>query len=227
MEIDPIRSDADHERTLREIENLWGASPGTPEGDKLDVLITLAEAWERAQHLIDPPDPIDAIRFRLEQLGLDTRALEGILGSRGRVSEVLNRKRPLTLRMIRRLVAEFDIPASVLIQESPKADRRQTDSSGRPGVPQGQGLVAATTPCAISTRLRCHATIMAFRAVADEELADAIACQYRVFRRPDVRSRDGDRAEAHGQGLGPAPQGTDGLGLCRRRQGHGQLCRRA
>ncbi len=117
MEIRPIRSEDDHQRTLREIETLWGAPPGTPDGDRLDVLLTLAEAWERDHHPVDPPDPIDAIRFRLDQQGLDAKALESVIGTRGRVSEVLNRKRPLTLRMIRGLAANLGIPAGILIQE--------------------------------------------------------------------------------------------------------------
>jgi HTH-type transcriptional regulator/antitoxin HigA len=118
MEIKPIRSEEDHDAALREIEALWGAEPGTPEGDRLDVLVTLAEAWEREHHPIDPPDPIEAIKFRLEQEGLDPRALVGVIGNRSRVHEILNHRRPLTLAMIRRLSAQFDIPADVLIRES-------------------------------------------------------------------------------------------------------------
>jgi len=117
MEIRPIRSEDDLDAALREIDGLWGAEPGTPDGDRLDVLITLAEAWEREHHLIDPPDPIEAIKFRLEQEGLDSKALVGLIGSRSRVHEILNRSRPLTLTMIRRLSARFNIPADILIRE--------------------------------------------------------------------------------------------------------------
>ena len=90
---------------------------GTPEGDRLDVLVTLVEAYEARHHPVPPPDPIDAIKFHMEQQGLTTKDLEPILGHRGRVSEVLNRKRPLTLAMIRRLHASLGIPAEVLIRE--------------------------------------------------------------------------------------------------------------
>ena len=116
MQIKPIRSRADHERTLREIERLWDAREGTPEGDRLDVLATLVEAYERKHFPIDPPDPIEAIRFRLEQQGLDPRALIGVIGGRSRVYEVMQRKRALSLAMIRRLHERFGIPAEVLIR---------------------------------------------------------------------------------------------------------------
>ncbi len=116
MQIKPIRSRADHERTLREIERLWDAREGTPEGDRLDVLATLVEAYERKHFPIDPPDPIEAIRFRLEQQGLDPHALIGVIGGRSRVYEVMQRKRALSLAMIRRLHERFGIPAEVLIR---------------------------------------------------------------------------------------------------------------
>jgi HTH-type transcriptional regulator / antitoxin HigA len=116
MEIKPIRTKADYERALREIERLWGAKDGTPDGDRLDVLATLVEAYEHKHFPIDPPDPIEAIRFRLEQRGLDPRALVGVIGGRSRVYEVMQRKRPLSLHMIRRLHERFGIPAEVLIR---------------------------------------------------------------------------------------------------------------
>ena len=116
MEIKPIRTKSDYERTLREIERLWGAKHPTPDGDRLDVLATLVEAYEQKHFPIDPPDPIEAIRFRLEQQGLDSRALVGIIGGRSRVYEVMERKRALSLEMIRRLHQRFDIPAEVLIR---------------------------------------------------------------------------------------------------------------
>lgn len=119
MEIKPIRSEADHDAALQEIAALWGASEGTPEGDRLDVLLTLAEAWEHKHYPLEMPDPVSAIRFRLEQLGLDQRALVGVIGTRSRVHEVLKGERPLTLNMIRRLVKTFDLPADVLIQPPP------------------------------------------------------------------------------------------------------------
>ena len=118
MEIKPIRTKTDYERTLREIERLWGAQEGTPDADRLDVLAILVDAYEQKHFPIDPPDPIEAIRFRLEQQGLDPRALIGIIGSRSRVYEVMQRKRALSLEMIRRLHQRFGIPAEVLIRPS-------------------------------------------------------------------------------------------------------------
>jgi HTH-type transcriptional regulator / antitoxin HigA len=125
MEIKPVRTSADYERTLREIERLWGAKAGTPDGDKLDILATLVEAYEQKHFPIDPPDPIEAIRFRLEQQGLDPRALVGIIGGRSRVHEVMNRKRALSLEMIRRLHERFGIPAEVLIRPIRAGRRRR------------------------------------------------------------------------------------------------------
>jgi HTH-type transcriptional regulator / antitoxin HigA len=115
MEIKPIRTNADYERTLREVERLMDAKAGTAEEDRLDVLATLVDAYESKHFPIDPPDPIEAIRFRLEQQGLDTRALVGVIGGRSRVYEVMQRKRALSLEMIRRLHERFGIPAEVLI----------------------------------------------------------------------------------------------------------------
>jgi HTH-type transcriptional regulator/antitoxin HigA len=116
MEIKPIRTKADYEGALREIERVWGAKEGTPEGDRLDVLTTLVEAYEQKHFPMDAPDPIEAIRFRLEQQGLDHRALVGVIGGRSRVYEVMKRKRALSLEMIRRLHEKFGIPAEVLIR---------------------------------------------------------------------------------------------------------------
>ncbi len=123
MEIHPIRTEADHARTLAEIERLWEAVSGTPDGDRFEVLATLVDAYERAHTPILPPDPIEAIRFRLEQQGKTRKDLEPILGSRARVSEILGRKRRLTLAMIRSLHATFGIPLEVLVAEPPKAPR--------------------------------------------------------------------------------------------------------
>ena len=116
MEIKPIRSHADHERALLEIQRLWGAKEGTSDGDRLDVLVTLVDAYENEHFPMDPPDPIEAIRFRLEQQGLDPSALVGVIGGRSRVYEVMNGKRSLSLEMIRRLHERFGIPAEVLIR---------------------------------------------------------------------------------------------------------------
>jgi len=116
MQIKPIKSNADHEAALRRIETLWGASSGTAEGDELDVLATLVEAFEREHYPIDLPDPIEAIRFRLEQEGKDYRALIGVIGQRTRVYEVMRGDRGLSLNMIRKLHSKLNIPAEVLIQ---------------------------------------------------------------------------------------------------------------
>lgn len=123
MTIKPIRNDENHREALREIEGLWGAPLGTPKGDRLDVLIALVESYEREHHAIAPPDPISAIRFRLEQAGLDQSALVGIIGSRTRVYEVLQGQRQLTLPMIRRLHKELGVPAESLISEVPRRRR--------------------------------------------------------------------------------------------------------
>jgi len=117
-ELKPIRSTADYEAALAEIERLWGAKGGTPKGDRLDILATLIDAYEAARFPIDRPDPIDAIKFRMEQLGLTRRDLEPLIGSRARVAEVLNRKRSLSIEMIRRLNDQLGIPAEILIQPS-------------------------------------------------------------------------------------------------------------
>ena len=117
MEIRPIKSDRDHRRALKEIERLMHARRNTPDGDRLDVLTTLVEAWEEKHHAIDSPEPVEAIRFAMEQRGLSRRDLEPLIGSRARVAEVLNKKRNLTLSMIRRLHTELGIPAESLIRE--------------------------------------------------------------------------------------------------------------
>jgi HTH-type transcriptional regulator/antitoxin HigA len=117
-EVKPVRSEADYEAALAEVERLWGARSGTPEGDRLDVLATLIDAYESEHHPIDPPDPIEAIEFRMEQQGLTRKDLEGILGSRTRIAEVLNRRRGLSINMIRRLHEKLGISAEVLIRPS-------------------------------------------------------------------------------------------------------------
>jgi HTH-type transcriptional regulator/antitoxin HigA len=125
MQIKPIRTEHDYERALREVERLMDAKAGTAEEDRLDVLATLVDAYESKHFPIDPPDPIEAIRFRLEQQGLDTRALVGVIGGRSRVYEVMQRKRALSLEMIRRLHERFGIPAEVLIRPIRARQRRR------------------------------------------------------------------------------------------------------
>jgi len=116
MDLRPIRTEADHQAALAEIASLMDAGAGTPAGDRLDVLTTLVAAYEAAHAPIAPPDPIDAILFMMEQKHLGRRDLEPAIGSRARVAEVLNRRRALTLPMIRALSRLLDIPADVLIQ---------------------------------------------------------------------------------------------------------------
>ena len=118
MNIKPIKSEADYEAALKEIDRLFNAQLGTPEGDKLDVLLTLVDAWEDKHHPIDPPDPIEAIKFYMEQQGLSRKDLEPFIGQRQRVADVLNRKRPLSLEMIRKLHRGLGIPAEILIQNT-------------------------------------------------------------------------------------------------------------
>ena len=116
MDIKPIKTEADYEAVLEEVDGLMDAEPDTPEGDHLDVLTTLVEAWEEKHHQIEDPDPIEAILHRMEALGLARKDLEPIIGTRARVSEVLSRKRPLTINMIRKLNEKMRIPAEVLIR---------------------------------------------------------------------------------------------------------------
>jgi HTH-type transcriptional regulator / antitoxin HigA len=115
MTIKPIKTERDYRKALKEIENLWDAKPNTSMGDRLDVLVTLVEAYEQKHYQVDPPDPIEAIKFRMEQLDLKPSDLAKILGGRSRVSEVLNRKRKLTVEMMRSLRKHLAIPAESLL----------------------------------------------------------------------------------------------------------------
>jgi HTH-type transcriptional regulator / antitoxin HigA len=118
--VKPIRTKGDYEAALIEVERLWGAKSGTPEGDRLDVLATLIDAYEAAHYPMDPPDPVEAIKFRMEQQGLTRKDLQPLIGTRTRVAEVLNRKRGLSIGMIRRLHKALGISAEVLIRPSRK-----------------------------------------------------------------------------------------------------------
>jgi HTH-type transcriptional regulator/antitoxin HigA len=115
MTIAPIKTAKDYDRALFRIEQLMDAKRGTKAGDELDVLTTLVEAYEAKHHAVYPPDPIDAIEFRMDQLGMTRKDLESLLGGRGRVSEILNGKRSLSLEMIRRLHRKLHIPLESLI----------------------------------------------------------------------------------------------------------------
>ncbi len=116
MDIKPIKTNTDYRATLKEIEALMMAAPDTLEGEKLDVLVMLVEAYERRHYPVDLPDPVEAIKFEMEQKGLTAKDLEPMIGKRNRVYEVLNRKRTLTLRMIWRLHQRLGIPAESLIK---------------------------------------------------------------------------------------------------------------
>jgi HTH-type transcriptional regulator/antitoxin HigA len=122
MDIKPIRTKSDYRAALREIEKLMNAEAGSPQGERLDVLATLVEAYERKQFPMDLPDPVEAIRFRMEQSRLTPRDLVPMIGQLNRVYEVLNRKRPLTLKMVWRLHRQLGIPAESLIKQ--EEDRR-------------------------------------------------------------------------------------------------------
>jgi HTH-type transcriptional regulator / antitoxin HigA len=116
MDIAPLKNRRDYRHALKEIETLMQARRNTPEGDRLDVLVTLVEAWEHKHYPLDLPDPIEAIKYHMEQNELAPRDLIPFIGSRNRVHEVLNRKRPLTLKMIQRLHAGLRIPAESLLK---------------------------------------------------------------------------------------------------------------
>jgi HTH-type transcriptional regulator/antitoxin HigA len=115
MTIAPIKTTRDYDRALRRVAQLMDAKPGTKAGDELDVLTTLVEVYEAKHHAIYPPDPIDAIKFRMDQLGMSRNDLKAMLGGRGRVSEILTKKRSLSLEMIRRLHRELRIPLESLV----------------------------------------------------------------------------------------------------------------
>ena len=118
MDIRPIRTSADHTAALEEIKRLWDeAEPGTPAGDKFEVLSTLVDAYEREHFEIPAPDPIEAIRFRMEQEGLTNKELVVVFKTRARVSEVMGKRRRLNLVMIRRLHEKLDIPIECLVQD--------------------------------------------------------------------------------------------------------------
>jgi HTH-type transcriptional regulator/antitoxin HigA len=119
MKICPINSDERHDQALREIERLWGAEPGTEEGDRLDILLTLVDAYEAKRWPIDAPDPVEAIRQHMELTGRTQRDLARLLGSPSRASEILRRKRALTIDMVHKLSSQWRIPAEELVKPYP------------------------------------------------------------------------------------------------------------
>lgn len=117
MELKPIKTKTEYKAALREIEVLFDAPEGTPQADKVEVLAMLVEKYEASHYPIAVPDPIDFLNYVMETRGLTRKDLEPYIGTRGRVAEVLNRTRPLTLAMIRRLSEGLDLPADVLIAD--------------------------------------------------------------------------------------------------------------
>jgi HTH-type transcriptional regulator/antitoxin HigA len=118
MKITPIKTEKHYQAALKEIERLFNAKPNTPNGDKLDILTTLVRGYEEEHYPIDFPDAVDALRYWIESRGLERKDLMLCIGTRARISEILNRKRELSLNMIRKLHAEFHIPAELLIKKS-------------------------------------------------------------------------------------------------------------
>ncbi len=135
MNVHPIRTAKDYETALKKIEALFEAEPNTPQGDELEVLATLVEAYEDQHYAIPAPDPVEAVNYFMESRGLTRKDLEPYIGNRARVSEVLNRKRPLTLRMIQRLHIDLGIPAEALVQPyrlpSTKPTRKPAKTAAR------------------------------------------------------------------------------------------------
>jgi HTH-type transcriptional regulator / antitoxin HigA len=117
MAIRPVRTEEDYKKALGEIDRLWGSPQDTPEGDELDIWLALVDVYEKKHYDFPLPDPVEAIEFHMERLGLTPADLQQYIGSRSRVWEVLNRKRPLSLRMIRSLEKGLEIPAAILVQE--------------------------------------------------------------------------------------------------------------
>lgn len=128
MDIRPIRTKSDYRAALREIESLMSATANSPDGDRLDVLTTLVEAYERAHFPMDLPDAVDAIKFQMEKSGLTVKDLEPVIGRKNRIYEILNRRRALTLRMIMGLHTKLGIPAESLLRQGA---RRGRDAGGR------------------------------------------------------------------------------------------------
>jgi len=118
MNIKPIKTEADYRAALKTVESLMNAKAGAPEGERLDVLATLIEVYEEKRYPMETPDPVEAIKFEMERKGLTVKELEPMIGGRRRVAEILGRKRPLTLPMIRRLHSQLGIPAESLIKET-------------------------------------------------------------------------------------------------------------
>lgn len=127
MKIIPIKTEKDYKVALKEIERLFNAKPNTPNGDKLDIWTTLVHSYEEEHYPIDFPDAVEALRYWMESRGLERKDLQEYIGSRARISEILNRKRELTLGMIRKLHEQLHIPAELLIKKSnPRHNKNST-----------------------------------------------------------------------------------------------------
>jgi HTH-type transcriptional regulator / antitoxin HigA len=133
MNIKPIRTEEDYETALGRIEEIFDAEPDTPDGEELEILAALVEVYEKKHFPVELPDPIEAIKIRMEDLGFDRKDLEDAIGSKGRISEILNRRRPLTLPMVIKLSEKLGLPTEILAQSYPleKAKRRECRSQGR------------------------------------------------------------------------------------------------
>lgn len=118
MQITPLKTESDYQETLKRIEEIFDAEPGTPEADELEILGVLIDHYEESRFPVDFPDPIEAIKFRMDQMGMHQRDLTRLIGSKSRASEILNRKRPLSISQIRTLHDTLRIPAEVLLRES-------------------------------------------------------------------------------------------------------------
>jgi len=118
MQIKPLKTELDYQETLRRVEEIFEAEPGTAEGDELEILGILVDHYEQTHYPVDFPDPVEAIKFRMEQMGMHQRDLTRLIGSKSRASEILNRKRPLSISQIRTLHDTLHIPAEVLLRET-------------------------------------------------------------------------------------------------------------
>jgi len=146
MNVHPVRTEADYDAALEEVEELWGSKVGTSEADRLDVLLVLIDDYESKHHAIGPPDPVEAIKFRMEQMNLTRKDLEPLIGPRGRVAEVLNRRRPLSLAMIRSLHHKLHIPLESLIANSALAPNKRTQRTRQSVTRFAKRKTRATSP---------------------------------------------------------------------------------
>lgn len=155
--IEPIADEKSHRKALRRIEELWDARPNSVQERELDALATLVDAYERRSFPILPPDPVEAIKIRSEQLGLTRRQLEPFIGSRARVSEVLSRKRSLTLPMIRQIHRQMGIPAEILIGEASPSRPRPGPRKAQTAAPETRRAAQQAVAPDGRARSRSHA----------------------------------------------------------------------